>query len=68
MDGNMATVVVALCSFAGTALGVIAGNKLIAYRLQQLEIKVDKHNNFAVRIPLIERDLEELKKLKEARA
>ncbi len=61
MDVNMATVIVAVCSFAGTAVGTLAGSRLTAYRIEQLEKKVDKHNSFAERIPLLERDVSELK-------
>lgn len=46
-------VVVALLSLAGTLVGSFAGimaaNKLINYRLQQLEDKVNKHNNLIER-------------------
>ena len=31
--------------------------KLTNYRIQQLEKKVDKHNNFAERIPVIEQQI-----------
>ena len=52
------TVLVALLSFAGTLagslFGVLASAKLTNYRLEQLEKKVDKHNNFAERIPVLE--------------
>lgn len=54
-------IVVALLALAGTALGSVAGiltaNRLTNYRIQQLEIKVDKHNNFAGRIPVIEEQI-----------
>lgn len=54
-------IVVALLALAGTALGSVAGiltaNRLSNYRIQQLEIKVDKHNNFAGRIPVIEEQI-----------
>ena len=57
-------VLVAVLSCAGTLLGSIVGiitsAKLTAYRIQQLEKKVDKHNNFAVRIPVLEKELERL--------
>lgn len=43
------TIVVAAFSLAGTVIGSIAGiltaNKLTNYRIEQLEKKVDKHNN-----------------------
>lgn len=56
------TIVVALVSFLGTVIGTIGGimasNKLTVYRIEQLEAKVNKHNN------LIERTF----KLEEAEA
>lgn len=43
------TVLVALLSLLGTCVGSLAGiltaNKLVNYRLQQLEAKVNAHNN-----------------------
>ncbi|MBR6533386.1 MAG: hypothetical protein IKT44_03060 [Clostridia bacterium] len=52
------TVIVALISFAGTLLGtaggIIASSKLVNYRLEQLEKKVDAHNTVAARVPVIE--------------
>lgn len=41
-------------TLAGTFSGIITSSKLTVYRIKQLENKVDKHNNFAQRIPLIE--------------
>ena len=42
-------IVVALISLVGTFLGTIGGilasQKLVTYRISQLESKVDKHNN-----------------------
>lgn len=50
--------IVAVLSFAGTligtASGIVASAKLTNFRILQLEQKVDKHNNFAERIPVIE--------------
>lgn len=52
------TILVALVSFAGTLVGTLGGiltsAKLTNYRIEQLEKKVDKHNNFAERIPVLE--------------
>ena len=56
------TIVVALVSLLGTVIGtfggIMASNKLTVYRIEQLEAKVNKHNN------LIERTF----KLEEAEA
>ncbi len=55
------TMVVALISlvgtFVGTFGGIVTSAKLTNYRIEQLEKKVEKHNNFAERIPLIEEKL-----------
>lgn len=52
------TVIVAILSLVGTLFGtfggIITSTKLTNYRLEQLEKKVDKHNNFAERIPVLE--------------
>ena len=46
-------IIVALLSFAGTALGslfgIVAASKLTNFRLAQLEKKVDKHNGLVER-------------------
>ena len=52
------TIIVALVSFAGTVIGTIGGimatNKLVTYRLEQLEKKVDLHNNAVERLFKVE--------------
>lgn len=54
-------VIVGLLAFAGTLVGtfggIIASAKLTTYRIEQLEKKVDKHNNFAQRIPVMEEQI-----------
>ncbi len=56
-----AEIVIASISFAGTLFGTIGGIlascKLTNYRLEQLEEKVGKHNNFAERVPIVEERL-----------
>ena len=51
------TIIVAVFSLAGNLLGVLAGLRLMTYRIEQLEKKVDKHNNFAERMPVIEEQI-----------
>lgn len=51
------TVLVAIISLIGTFAGSFSGMNLVKWRINQLEKKVDKHNNFAERIPVIEKDL-----------
>lgn len=66
-------VVVALLSLAGTLIGSLGGilvsNKLVNYRLTQLETKVDKHNSVVERtyklegrMTEMEHDVRDLKK------
>lgn len=50
-------IVVAVISFIGTCVGAFSGSKLTAYRIEQLEKKVDKHNNFANRMPVVEEQI-----------
>ena len=59
----MSQIIVALLGFAGTLagslLGVITAQKLTQYRLQQLEEKVNKHNNLVERTFRLEGKMEE---------
>ena len=56
------TILVALISLLGTAFGSIAGilaaNRLVVYRIEQLEEKVAKHNNMMERIYRLEAQVE----------
>ncbi len=51
-------IILAAISFAGTLLGtlggIIASGKLTAYRLSELEKKVEKHNNLVERMISVE--------------
>lgn len=67
------TVIVAILSLIGTLLGTLGGiwasNKLVVYRLEQLEKKVEKHNQVVERMYKVEKQLavdeEEIEHLKE---
>lgn len=54
----IATIVVGVLAFAGTLIGALLANRkssaLIAYRLQELEKKVDKHNHVIERTYALE--------------
>lgn len=52
------TIIVGLLSLAGTCIGSLSGLRMTSYRIEQLEKKVDKHNNFAERIPVLEEKIE----------
>lgn len=51
------SVIVGLLSLLGTCIGSWGGLRLMTYRIEQLEKKVDKHNNFAERMPVVEEKL-----------
>ena len=57
MTTAVATIIVGVLSLLGTLAGSFGGMKLVTYRIEQLERKVEKHNNFAVRIPVIEEQI-----------
>lgn len=54
------TIIVAILSLigtlAGSLLGIIAANKLVIYRIEQLEKKVEKHNNVLERVYTLEKN------------
>lgn len=54
------TIIVGILSLIGTLIGslsgIIAANKLVVYRIEQLEKKVEKHNNVLERVYILEKD------------
>ena len=50
--------IISIVSIVGTCIGsmfgVVASARLTNFRLESLEKKVDKHNNFAERVPVLE--------------
>lgn len=57
MNGETLTAVFSLFgSLIGTFGGIIAGAKLMNYRIEQLEKQVEKHNNVIDRVYKLERD------------
>lgn len=52
------TIIVAIMSLVGTLIGslggIIASNKLVIYRIQELEKKVEKHNSVIDRVYKLE--------------
>lgn len=55
------TIIVALisgiCTFGGSAFGIMQSSSKTQYRLQQLENKIAEHNNFARRMPVVEEQI-----------
>ena len=54
-------IIVALLSLVGTLIGtfggILAANKLTNYRIEQLEKKVEKHNNLVERMYNVEKQI-----------
>lgn len=66
-------IVIAVLSLLGTCIGSIAGimtaNRLVNFRIESLEKKMDKHNGILERFVIIERDEEtQWKRIDEMRA
>lgn len=63
---DISDVIVAAISLLGTLCGSLGGilvsSKMTNYRIEQLEKKVDKHNGFAEKIPLINEQIKSLGK------
>lgn len=60
MEGE--TIITALSligTLAGSFGGILVSSKLTNYRIEQLEKKVDKHNTFAERMPVIEEKIKD---------
>lgn len=55
-------IIVAILSFLGTLAGSFGGMQLVKYRIEQLEKRVEKHNNFAERIPVLEEKISDLER------
>ena len=54
MDTAMATIIVGALSLIGTLAGSYGGIRLMSYRIEQLEKKVEKHNNLVERMYKVE--------------
>lgn len=61
MDSTIIVAVISLMGTLGGSLGgIVVSSKLTAFRLEQLEKRVAEHNNFAVRLPVLEEKIKEL--------
>ena len=54
-------IVTGLATIFTTVATVISGNKMIMYRIQQLENKVAEYNNLKLRMLAVEKDIEVIK-------
>lgn len=54
------TIIVALLSLLGTFAGTFGGMKLISYRIEQLELKVNQHNEVIKRTFVLEEKVNDI--------
>lgn len=59
-EGVIVAIVSGICTLLGSGLGVIASSKLTTFRLQQLEKKVEKHNEVVERTFRLEGQVTEI--------
>lgn len=58
MDTSTINILIqSLITGAISLVGILVSNKLTLYRVEQLEKKVDKHNNLIERMYKVERDI-----------
>lgn len=63
MSGEIwVAIITSIASLAGVILTVFYGNKLTLYRIEQLEDKVNKHNNLIERTYKLEKHEAEIEK------
>ena len=61
MDSEIIVALIALIGTLGGSLsGVLVSSKLTAYRLRQLENRVEEHNHYARRLPVVEEQIKDL--------
>ena len=59
-EAVVVAIVSGICTLLGSGLGVIASSKLTTFRLQQLEKKVEKHNEVVERTFKLEGQVTEI--------
>lgn len=58
MDSSIIISILSLIgTLAGSLGGILVSSKLTNYRIEQLEKKVDRHNGFAERMPVVEEQI-----------
>lgn len=67
MDVELITAILALVGTAiGSLTGIFLNNRLVVYRLAQLEKKVDAHNHLVERMAVVETEIDAIKQDVEA--
>ena len=59
-DGIVSALVALVGTMIGTFGGIVTSGKLTNYRIEQLEKKVDAHNGFALKIPILDERIKQL--------
>ena len=54
-------IITGIATIITTVATVVSGNKMIMYRIQQLENKVAEYNNLKLRMLSVEKDIEVIK-------
>lgn len=57
MSAAVATIIVGVLSLIGTLAGSYGGMRLMSYRIEQLETKVNKHNSVVERTFILEEQM-----------
>lgn len=63
---DWSAIIVGFLSLLGTAAGTFGGMKLVTYRIEQLEKRVDKHNSVIERTYILEEKQAETERRLEA--
>jgi hypothetical protein len=63
---DWSAIIVGVLSLLGTAAGTLGGMKLMTYRIEQLEKRVDKHNSVIERTYILEEKQAETERRLEA--
>lgn len=61
-DAMIAAVLALVGTLVGSLGGIMAANRLVVWRIEQLEKKVDRHNSIMERTCILERDIARLQK------
>ena len=56
-SGTIISILSLIGTLSGSFGGILVSSKLTNYRIEQLEKKVDRHNSFAERMPVMEEQI-----------
>jgi chaperonin cofactor prefoldin len=56
-SGTVISILSLIGTLSGSFGGILVSSKLTNYRIEQLEKKVDRHNSFAERMPVMEEQI-----------